>query len=78
MNKTEKVLNHLKEHGSITSWEAIKLYACTRLSAVIFNLRNKGYHIISEPVSFVDKYGDKSQFAKYVYVEDREELKISS
>ena len=78
MTKTEKVLEHLKEHGSITSWEAIKLYSATRLSAIIFSLRNKGYKIISEPVSFVDRYGDKSQFAKYVYVEDREDLKISS
>ena len=37
-NKTEKVLEHLKEYGTITSLEAIDLYGATRLSAIIFNL----------------------------------------
>ena len=41
------VLNHLKQHRSITSWEAIQKYRITRLSARIFNLRDKGYDIIS-------------------------------
>lgn len=42
MTKTQKVLNHLRENGSITSWEAIQQYGATRLSAIIFNLRKKG------------------------------------
>ena len=41
--KSSKVLNHLKKHRSITSWEAITLYKATRLSAIIFNLKEKGY-----------------------------------
>ena len=43
MTKTQKVLNHLRINGSITSWEAIQEYGVTRLSATIFNLRKKGY-----------------------------------
>ena len=72
MNKTKAVLMHLEEKGSITSWEAIKEYGATRLSAIIFQLRHK-YHlnIISEDVSFTDRYGHKSSFAKYVL--DKEE-----
>lgn len=77
MTKTEKILAHLKENGSITSWEAIQLYACTRLSSVVFNLRNRGFNIVTEPVIFVDKYGDKNTYAKYVYVE-AENFKICS
>mgnify|MGYP001769570448 FL=1 len=40
-SKTEKVLDHLKEKGSITSWDAIKLYKATRLSSIIYNLRKR-------------------------------------
>ena len=45
----EIVLNHLREYGSITSIEAFGVYAITRLSAVIFNLREDGYDI---PMTF--------------------------
>lgn len=67
MNKTKAILMHLQENGSITSWEAIKEYGATRLSAIIFNLRHKyNLDIISESVEFIDRYGSKSSFAKYI------------
>ncbi len=44
-SKTLYVLNHLKEHGKITSWEAIQLYRATRLSGIIFTLKQQGYVI---------------------------------
>ena len=34
------VKGHLETKGNITSWEAISLYRCTRLSAVIYALKN--------------------------------------
>ena len=37
------ILKHLKESKSITSWEAITQYRITRLSAVIYLLRDEGY-----------------------------------
>lgn len=70
MTKTQKVLNHLRENGSITSWEAIQQYGATRLSAIIFNLRKKGIEIKSEMVQFTDRYGDNSTFAKYVLISE--------
>lgn len=65
VTKTEKVLNHLQMYGDITSWEAIQLYGVTRLSAIIFNLRKKGYDIESIPHEFTDRYGDKATYVKY-------------
>ena len=50
-SKAKKIEKHLIKHKSITSWEAIELYKATRLSAVIFNLRNKGWNIESERVT---------------------------
>lgn len=70
MNKTEKVLEHLRTHGSITSLEAIELYGATRLSAIIFSLRNRGIRINTIDLPFVDRFGTKSTYGKYVLVEN--------
>ena len=68
MTKTKAVLKHLEEFGSITSWEAIKEYGATRLSAIIFNLRHKyDMNIENEWIEFTDRYGNKSRYAKYIY-----------
>ena len=60
-----RIYEHLKEYGSITSWEAIKEYGCTRLSDDIFHLRKKGYDIESIPESSVNRYGEKISFVRY-------------
>ena len=65
-NKTQKVLEHLKKHGSITSWEAITEYGATRLSAIIYNLR-RDYIIDTDMKQVTDRYGNDTRFAKYVY-----------
>ena len=67
MNKTKAVMLHLQEYGSITSWEAIKEYGATRLSAIIYNLRYKyDMNIINQEIDFVDRYGTHSSYVKYV------------
>ena len=44
----EQVRNHLKQYGSLTSWDAILNWRLTRLSQYILLLRQEGYEIISE------------------------------
>lgn len=67
MNKTEAIVLHLLEKGSITSWEAIKEYGATRLSAIIYNLRYKrNMNIRTEKVDFTDRFGNKAYYAKYI------------
>lgn len=67
MNKTNAIQLHLIEKGNITSWEAIKEYGATRLSAIIFNLRKKGMDIRTERIEFTDRFGNKANYAKYIY-----------
>ena len=43
--QTQMVLNHIKQHGSITSLQAFKLYNITRISHAILQLRKAGYGI---------------------------------
>ena len=65
-NKTEKVLEHLQTYGCITSLEAIELYGATRLSDIIYRLRKRKYNILTIDIPFVDRFGTKSAYGKYV------------
>ena len=47
ISQEDVVLKHLREHGSITSMTAFRLYDITRLSAKVFNLREDGYDIMT-------------------------------
>jgi hypothetical protein len=47
MTQKEKILLHLKRHGSITQKEAIGLFQCYRLSGRILELRQEGSNIES-------------------------------
>lgn len=71
MKKAQLVKDHLLEHGSITSWEAIEKYGATRLSAIIFNLRKQGYDIRTIMREETDRYGNTCQYANYVLKGDR-------
>lgn len=61
----DRVLAHLWDYGEITSWEAIKLFGATRLSAIIFNLRKRGFNIENEWEHTKNRYGDEVRFVKY-------------
>lgn len=61
--KTDAVKAHLLKHGSITSWEAIKKYRATRLSAIIYNLKKKGFVFRT-----VLEKNNKSYYARYYFL----------
>lgn len=65
-SQTEDVLEYLKKHGSITSMQAIKKFGATRLSAIIYVLRGRGYQITTEPFLVTTKYGRKTRPARYI------------
>ena len=52
-NKSQKdmILIHLQMHKTITTWEAIDKFHATRLSAIIFNLKQEGHNISSTNMS---------------------------
>jgi hypothetical protein len=60
----ERVLNYMKEHGSITTWEAFVRLGCTRLSEYIRQLRLE-YTITDENIKKVNRYGETVYFKKY-------------
>ena len=68
----DRVLAYLKEHGSITSWEAIQEFGATRLSAIIYDLRHEGYDIESKNETKTNRYGDKVTYTRYFLNEGNE------
>ena len=66
----ERVLEHLKKYGTITSWEAIMNYGCTRISEYIRQLRCDGYLIKSVNTKNKNRYGDVVYYATYTLIKD--------
>lgn len=50
MNQKERILTYLQHAGSISSIEAFERFKITRLSAVIFNLKQDGYRFRTEDI----------------------------
>lgn len=48
MTQTEVVLNHLHTYGELHNVTAITEYKILRLAAIVHNLRQLGYNIITE------------------------------
>lgn len=66
MTMKERILRHLEDYGSITTWEAITEYGCTRLGHYIYLLRRKdNYNITDEIIKSTNRYGDATYYKKY-------------
>lgn len=61
----KRILEHLQQHGTITSMEAFEKYGVTRLAAVVFDLKKLGYDIITMNVEAYNRYGEPTHFARY-------------
>lgn len=64
--QNDRILRHLKDFGSITTWEAIQEYGITRLSARIFDIKEKGYKIIDQIEQSTNRYGETVSFKRYI------------
>lgn len=67
------VIRHLRKHKKITSIEAIKKYGVTRLSGVIYDLKERGFVIETERASGKNRYGHICNYAIYHLIKDVED-----
>ena len=63
--QADRVLEYIKEFGSITSLEAFRDLGVTRLSARIFELRNRNIEIESTTETNKNRYGENCSYSKY-------------
>ena len=61
----QRVYDFIKKHGSITTQQANKELGETRLSARIFELKEKGVNIQDEWLWVKNRYGEKRHVKKY-------------
>ena len=64
-NHKTRLMDYLQSYGSITSLEAIRDLGNTRLSATIYQLRDRGVEIDTEYVQVPTRWGTKTTVAKY-------------
>ena len=65
MSQCDRILRHLKDHGSITQAQAMEEYGCLRLAARIADLKNRGYCISARTGKGRNRYGETTCFAVY-------------
>lgn len=64
-SQKKMVLEYIREFGSITSLDAFKDLGITRLSAVIFDLRESGYNIFTDIEHSKNRFGHPTRYARY-------------
>ncbi len=65
VTQRDRVLQYIKDFGSITSWEAYSELGITQLGARIFELKDRGYNFEKERVNTKNRYGDQTHFDRY-------------
>jgi len=65
VTQCERVVEYIRNHGSITQAEASKYLAVGRLAARVSDLRARGVKIVTETVKVKNRFGDKTEVARY-------------
>ena len=66
MSQKERVMEHLRTCGGLTSAEAMEMYGIARLASRVAELRADGIQIRTETVTKRNRYGQPVTFARYV------------
>lgn len=73
MTQCDRVLEYMREFGSINPMEAIRDIGCMRLASRISDLREQGYPIRRRMKTGKNRYGKDVSFAEYYLEEDKHE-----
>ena len=71
MNKVHKlkqcdmILRHLRDYGSVPNYELVLEYGIGSPTRRITDLRQRGYPIKSVPEHGINRYGEKTSYARY-------------
>lgn len=61
----ERIIQYMKDFGSITTLQAFTDLGCTRLASRVTDLKKQGYNIKSEFVSSKNRYDETVSYKKY-------------
>lgn len=63
--QTQRVLEYMRDFGSITNAEAFSELSVGRLASRIHDLKVSGYDIRGETVAAKNRYGEPTRFSRY-------------
>ena len=65
IKQKDRIRRHLERYGSITAVEALSEYGIMRLASRISDLRKGGVTIERDMVHGVNRFGEKTCYARY-------------
>ncbi|WP_162930902.1 helix-turn-helix domain-containing protein [Lactococcus allomyrinae] len=65
ISQSDRILQFIKEKGSITRLQAANEVGAFELSARIVELEREGYTFIKEPIKVKNRYGDTVRVMQY-------------
>ena len=63
--QSERIVQYMKEFGSITQFEAFRDLGCMRLASRISDLKKMGYPIESQTEAVKNRYGENCYIKRY-------------
>lgn len=65
ISQKNRIIDYIKQFGSITSWEAYKELGVMQLGARIDQLKKEGYIFRTEWIQTKNRFGENVSFKKY-------------
>jgi len=69
ISQKDRILNYIREFGSISSWEAYSDLGITQLGARIDQLKKEGYEFKTEWENKKNRYGEQTTYKRYRLVD---------
>lgn len=69
ISQKDRIINYIREFGSISSWEAYSDLGITQLGARIDQLKKEGYEFNTEWESKKNRYGEPTTYKRYTLVD---------
>lgn len=74
MSQTDRVLDYMREHGSITAKEAYDYLGVERLSARIWEIRHdRMITVFDVPERCKNRFGDRSDYKRYYLAKKKDQ-----
>lgn len=65
ISQKQRIINYIREFGSISSWEAYSDLGITQLGARIDQLKKEGYEFKTEWESSTNRFGERTDYKRY-------------
>lgn len=73
-SQCDKILAYMRTHVFINTKIARSLFRCERLASRINDLKNRGYKIGKNIVSYIDEDGNTIRYAEYFLINNKEAI----